>query len=168
MTQKLRAGIIGSGVFGGYHAGKYTASDLVTLTAIYDVNGAAADALAAKHGATGFDALGPFLDAVDIVTIASPAASHFSNASRALAAGKSVLIEKPISQTPGEAQILIKLARENGLTLAIGHQERLVFQAMGLYDLPERPTRIEASRMGAWNIRGSDVSVTMDLLIHDA
>lgn len=168
MSKKLRAGIIGSGVFGGYHAGKYAASDDVDLTAIYDVNNAAAQTLAQKHSASGYSGLDAFLEHVDIVTIASPAASHFGNASRALKAGKSVLIEKPIAQTPGQAQILIDLAKERDLVLAVGHQERLVFQAMGLYDTPEKPTRIEASRMGPWSVRGSDVSVTMDLLIHDA
>jgi predicted dehydrogenase len=77
-------------------------------------------------------------------------------------------VEKPIASTRAEALAVIAAARGGGLTLACGHQERLVFEVMGLLAAPERPTLIEARREGPWSGRGDDVSVTLDLAIHDA
>lgn len=168
MAKTLRAGVIGSGVFGGYHAGKYVAATGADLVAVFDVSAAAAKAGGEKHGVRGYDNLDAFLSAVDIVTIASPAATHFSMAKACLSAGKPILIEKPISHTAAEGQTLVDLAETKNLVLAIGHQERLVFEAMGLFEAPERPIAISGVRMGPWNPRGSDVSVTLDLMVHDA
>ena len=168
MTKTLRAGVIGAGVFGGYHAGKYVAANGADLVAIYDVSLDAAKAGAGKHGVNAYNNLSEFLSAVDIVTIASPAGTHFDMAKACLSTGKHTLIEKPISHTVKEADFLVELADKSGLTLAIGHQERVVFEAMGLFDIAEKPLAISGARMGPWSPRGSDVSVTLDLMVHDA
>lgn len=168
MTSILSAGVMGAGVFGRYHASKYAENVKTTLTAIYDVDLGRAETLAAEFGVKGYDHIPSFLKAVDIVTIASPAATHFGNASRALAAGKSILVEKPLATDIGDAESLILAAARKNVVLAVGHQERVVFEAIGLYDIPEKPTRIVAVRQGAWTGRGADVSVTLDLLVHDA
>lgn len=167
-TKPLKAGVIGAGVFGGYHANKYAQSAQAQLVGVFDIDMGRASITAQNHGAQGFDDLAAFLVAVDIVTIATPAATHFEMAKAALGAGKPVLIEKPIAQTAEQADELIKLAHDKGLVLAVGHQERAVFEAMGLLDIDEVPTRIEAARVGRASERGTDVSVTLDLLIHDA
>jgi predicted dehydrogenase len=78
-----------------------------------------------------------------------------------------VLIEKPLATDADDGALLVKLAAEKNLTLACGHQERLVFEAMGLVGAPERPTRIESVREGPWTGRSADVSVTLDLMVHD-
>jgi len=168
MSKTLRAGVIGSGVFGGYHAGKYVAAQGADLAAVYDVNADAAKAGGMKYNVPGFDNLKYFLSSVDIVTVASPAATHYEMAKACLESGKPVLIEKPIAHTLTEARELTKLAANKNLVLAIGHQERLVFDTMGLFSAPETPMAITASRMGPWSPRGSDVSVTLDLMVHDA
>lgn len=168
MTSKLRAGVIGAGVFGRYHVSKYAENTKAEFIGVYDVNLEKAETLAAEFGGKAFDHLPTFLAAVDIVTVASPAKTHFKNASRAIAAGKSILVEKPLAITVDEAKDLIRAAQFKNIVLAVGHQERLVFEAMGIYDLPEKPMRIVAVRQGPWSERGSDVSVTLDLLIHDA
>ena len=174
MSKILKAGVIGAGVFGGYHAGKYVQSGRAKFIGVYDIDLARACAAAEKHaseppnGARGFDDLSAFLAAVDIVTIASPAQTHFDMASAALKAGKSVLIEKPIAQTLDQANALIALAKARNCVVAVGHQERAVFEAMGLLDIKESPLHISASRLGRVSERGTDVSVTLDLLIHDA
>ncbi len=168
MSKTLRAGVIGAGVFGGYHAGKYADARGADLVAIFDVMPEAAKAGGEARGVPGYDNLDNFLSAVDIVTIASPAATHFDMAKACLSAGKSVLIEKPIAHTAAEGAQLVKLAADKKLIIAIGHQERLVFDAMDLLDTPETPTAITAARMGPWSPRGSDVSVTLDLMVHDA
>src|SRR5690606_23963429 len=92
---------------------------------------------------------------------------HIRAAQAALAAGKHVLVEKPLATDVAEGAALVKLAADNKLILACGHQERLVFEAMGLFDAPERPTRIESVREGPWTGRSADVSVTLDLMVHD-
>ena len=164
----FRAGVAGAGVFGAIHAGKY-ATDLRTrLAAVYDVDFDRARALADTHGASAFDDFDAFLAAIDIATVAAPARAHGDLALRSLAAGKHTLVEKPIAVTLPEAAAVVAMARARGLTLACGHQERLVFEVMGLTAVSETPRLIEARREGPWSGRGVDVSVTLDLAIHDA
>ena len=86
----LRAGVVGAGVFGGYHARKYAELEGVTLTAIFDPDLSRAQALAAKYGAEPHEDLREFLGGIDIVTIATPAVSHYDLAREAIAAGKGV------------------------------------------------------------------------------
>jgi len=168
MTSILNAGVMGAGVFGRYHASKYAENPKTALKAIYDVHLGCAQELAAEFNVEGFDHIPSFLAAVEVVTVASPAETHFENASRAIAAGKSILVEKPLATDVNEAKSLIAAAARKNVVLAVGHQERLVFEAIGLYGLPEKPTRIVAVRQGTWSGRGADVSVTLDLMVHDA
>ena len=163
----MRAGVAGAGVFGGYHAAKYAALDGVRLTAVYDHHPAHARALAERFGAEAFDDMAAFLAAVDLVTVASPADTHAALAAAALAAGRHVYVEKPVATTRAEALALVAAAKAGGLVLACGHQERVVFEAMGLMAVPERPVRIEAVRLGTPSERNRDVSCVPDLMIHD-
>lgn len=163
----LRAGVIGAGVFGGYHCGKYADHADTELVAIFDLDAERAQALADKHGAEALTDLSVFLDRVDVVTIASPGFTHGEMARKVLEAGKPVLVEKPLALTAAEATDLAQLAKDKGLVLACGHQERLVFNAMGLTALDATPRKIKATRQGAFNVRGTDVSVTFDLMVHD-
>lgn len=163
----LKAGVAGAGVFGGHHARKYAAVEGVQVAAIYDHALHHAERLGRPLGAAPFDDFDAFLQAVDVVTIATPADSHASLARRALAAGKPVYVEKPLATTAAEADALVRIADERGLVLACGHQERVVFAAMGLLDLPEPPERIEAVRRGTPSERNRDVSCVLDLMIHD-
>lgn len=167
-TQKiLRAGVVGAGVFGGYHASKYAASPDADFLGVFDPVADHADALCAKHGGRHYDSLTDLIAACDVITVASPAVFHHDAARRALLAGKAVLVEKPLAATAEEARELVQLADLNGVVLRVGHQERFVFEAMGLFgDLP-RISGLEARRMGPAGARNLDVSVTLDLMIHD-
>lgn len=167
MIQDLKAGVVGAGVFGGYHAKKYVELEGVTLVGVYDIDLARAEALAGPLGATGYDDLDAFLAAVDVVTVAAPAVHHAAPALAALKAGKPVYSEKPIAVTPEDADRMVAAAARAGVPLACGHQERVVFQAMGLLDIPEQPLRLEAVRRGTPSDRNLDVSVVLDLMIHD-
>jgi predicted dehydrogenase len=167
MTQQLRAGVVGAGVFGGHHARKYASQPGVTLTAIFDPDPGRGQALAGELGATACTDMTDFLALVDVVTVASPADSHGPAALVALNAGKHVYVEKPLAANLDEAEKLTVAAARKGLVLACGHQERIVFRAMGLMDVPETPLALEAVRRGIWNIRGTDVSCVLDLMIHD-
>lgn len=166
-SSSLRAGVVGAGVFGGYHAKKYVELDGVTLVGVFDIDLARAQALAEPLGAQGFDNMDAFLAAVDVVTVAAPAVHHAEAALKALKAGKPVYCEKPLAVTPEDADRMVAAAAKAGVPLACGHQERVVFQAMGLLDIPEQPLRLEAVRRGVPSDRNLDVSVVLDLMIHD-
>jgi predicted dehydrogenase len=167
MSKILRAGVIGAGVFGGYHAGKYATLPGVALAGVYDHHAVHAEALAAKHGGQVFATEAELIAAVDIVSIATPAIHHATPAIAALAAGKAVYVEKPVATSPQDAARIVKLATANGLVAACGFLERAGLAAMGLFDIPERPTLLEAVRVGLPNPRNLDVSVVLDLMIHD-
>ena len=167
--EKLKAGVAGAGVFGGYHANKYKQAPDVDFIGIYDLDAARAAEAAAKFDVAAFsgDALDDFLAKIQVLTIATPAFAHSGIALKALAAGVHVYSEKPLATLAEDGQAMVDLAAKNGLVLACGHQERAQFEAMGLYDVPERPLRLEAVRNGTASVRNLDVSVVLDLMIHD-
>ncbi len=167
MNDDLRCGVVGAGVFGGHHARQYARLDGSRLTAVFDTHPERAEALAGPLGALAFTELARFLDAVDALSITSPAGSHAATALAALKAGKAVYVEKPLGVTMEEADAVIAAAARAGKPLAVGHQERMVFAAMGLLAIPERPLRLEAARLGPFHGRNTDVSCVLDLMIHD-
>jgi predicted dehydrogenase len=167
MSPPLKAGVAGAGVFGGHHARKYASLPDVELVGVYDRGTGRALTLAEQLGVPGFTDLETFLERVDAVTIAAPAVVHFEMAWAALDAGAHVYVEKPLASTLQGARALVAKAAATDRILAVGHQERAVFAAMGLFDAPERPTRIEAVRRNTHTGRGADVSVVLDLMIHD-
>lgn len=159
--------MIGAGVFGGYHAAKWASFPDVSLTAIHDPDLGRACDLAAKHGAIAQAEAERFFAEVDIVSIASPAGTHAAWALAALKAGKAVYVEKPLATEPGDADAIVAEARKRGLVAACGFLERAAFQAIGLLAAPQAPLRMEATRMGQASMRNLDVSVVLDLMIHD-
>ena len=167
MVESVRGGVIGAGVFGGYHARQYSRLDGVVLSAVYDPHPERAAAVAMPLGGRGFHDLGEFLEAVDVVTVASPATFHAEQALAAIAAGRHVYVEKPIATSVADAQKVLAAARARNLVVACGHQERVVFRAMGLLDIPEQPLRLEALRHGPPSERSQDVSAVLDLMVHD-
>lgn len=164
---KLRAGVVGAGAFGRIHARKYAEDARVAFAGVFDPDDERAQQLADTHGAESFPTLAAMLDVIDVITIASPPSLHGAAVEAALNAGKHVLVEKPLATDAVVGARLVRIATEKKLTLACGHQERLVFDAMGLLSAPERPTRIESVREGPWTGRSADVSVTLDLMVHD-
>ncbi len=167
MSQNLKVGVVGAGVFGGYHAGKCAQHPRIEFIGIYDPSYARAKIGADKHGVKAFRNYAGMLKAVDAVIIAAPASAHGQMASRALEAGRHVLIEKPIAETTDEARRIVDLAACKGLVVQVGHQERFVLKAIGLDKVPERPVKIIAHRRSPYSLRGTDVSVTLDLMTHD-
>jgi predicted dehydrogenase len=164
---KLRAGVIGAGAFGRIHARKYSEDARASFVGVFDPDDERAQPLADTHGARAFPDLDAMMSSVDVVTIASPPSLHGAAVQRALEAGKHVLVEKPLATDAKLGAELVARAAESKLVLACGHQERLVFDAMGLLGAPETPTFIESVREGPWTGRSADVSVTLDLMVHD-
>lgn len=165
----LKVGVAGAGVFGNYHAQKAAASPRADLVGVFDLDGARADAVASEYGARGFDAFSALLDACDAVIVAVPATWHEALVGEALDAGRHVLVEKPLALTAEAARRLAGLAVTNGLVLQVGHQERFVARAMGIFAIEETPIRLESVRAGPppADGRAGDVSVIWDLMIHD-
>lgn len=166
MKKRLQIGLIGAGHFGRYHALKLASSTRVELVGLADPNPARAKEVAWEAGCA-VKPLDDLLSEVQAVVIAAPAEFHYEHAARALKAGKHVLVEKPIAATLEQADELIALAKESGVVLQVGHLERFsaahgaVSQRMG------RPLYIEAVRIASFKPRGTDVSVILDLMIHD-
>lgn len=167
MAESLRGGVIGAGVFGGYHARQYARLDGVVLSAVLDPHPERAAQVAVPLGGRAFHEMAEFLEAVDVVTIASPATFHAEQALAVLAAGKPVYIEKPIATSVADGERIREAAAARGLVVACGHQERVVFRAMGLLDVPEQPLLLEAMRHGPPSERSRDVSAVLDLMVHD-
>jgi predicted dehydrogenase len=167
MSETLRGGVIGAGVFGGYHARQYARLPGVTFAGVFDTHPDRAAKVAMPLGGRAFADLDHLLAEVDVVTVASPATHHADQALAAIAAGKHLYIEKPIATGVAEAEKLRGAATRAGVIVACGHQERVVFQAMGLLDVPEQPLLLEALRHGPPSERSRDVSAVLDLMVHD-
>lgn len=167
MAESLRGGVIGAGVFGTYHARQYARLPGVTLSAVLDTHPDRAAKLAMPLGGRGFHDLSAFLEEVDVVTVASPATFHAEHALAAIAAGKPVYLEKPVAVSLEDAEKVRAAADAKRLVVACGHQERVVFRAMGLLDAPEQPLLLEALRHGPPSERSQDVSAVLDLMVHD-
>ncbi len=167
VAERLKAGVVGAGVFGTFHGRKYAEITEVELVAIIDPDEARASALAAELGATAFTDLAAALPQLDVLTVAAPATHHYGLTKEALEAQKHVLVEKPIALNTDHADELIALANAHGLVLQVGHQERFVFDALGILKREVSPQHIKVRRTGPFSGRAMDTSVIMDLMIHD-
>ena len=164
---KLRAGVIGVGALGRFHAEKYASYKATTLYGVADLDDDRAQGIAEQYGGRPVRDFRDLLGYVDLVSVAVPTEAHFEVARACLEAGVHVLIEKPISRNLQEADALIALAKERGLILAVGHLERFNPAFVELSGLIDRPFFIEAERLGGFKGRGTDVDVVLDLMIHD-
>ncbi|HEX2943487.1 MAG TPA: Gfo/Idh/MocA family oxidoreductase [Rhodopila sp.] len=159
-------GVAGAGHFGRYHALKIAASQRSRLSGIYDPDLERAKTVGWEAGAeaASFEDL---LDRSDAVVIAAPAEAHYDLAAQALRSGKHVLVEKPITATLEQADELAQLAREHRLVLQVGHLERFSAAYRAMAGRVGQPLYIEATRIAPFKPRGTDVSVILDLMIHD-
>jgi len=163
----LRAGVVGTGAFGRHHAAKYAQMDGVKLVAIADPNAETRHAMSTAHNIDTVSDWHDLLGKVDLVSVCSPAVTHAPIVRAFLKSGTHVLVEKPIATTLAEADELIAIAEARGLVLTVGHQERFVFARSGLLDYADTPLEVSCWRTGPWTGRGADVSVVLDLMIHD-
>jgi len=151
---------------GKFHAEKYASLPDCELVAVVDINEAAAKEVAEKHGATALTDYQSLLGEVDAVSIVVPTTLHHKVSRDFLNAGAHVLVEKPITVTVAEADELIAIAKAGNLIFQVGHLERFNPAVLGL-DKEEKPLFIESHRLSPFNPRANDVSVVLDLMIHD-
>lgn len=165
--QKLKLGLIGAGVFGGYHANKLSENLRADFVGVFDPDLARAKALASKHAVKVFTKAKALFETCDAIIVACPATYHGAQAIQALQNDCHVLIEKPIAVALEEAETIANISQTKSLIVQVGHQERFVARAIGLDIVPERPTHIVAIRNTPYSVRGTDTSVTLDLMSHD-
>ena len=163
----LRAGVIGVGHLGQHHARLYAALPDSTLVGVTDQDLGRARTIAERHGAQTFEQVQDLLKTVDVVSVAVPTSGHYEVAKACLEAGKHVLVEKPIAVFPAEADELVDLAKTKGCTLQVGHSERFNPIVPAMWPSIRHPVLIDAQRLGIYSVRGTDVDVVLDLMIHD-
>lgn len=168
MNKKLKIGILGVGHLGKIHLKCIqAASDIFELVGFFDPEDNNAKHVAQSFGVKRFDNLENLISVVDIVDIVTPTLTHFELAQKAIIHRKHIFIEKPVTHTLEEAKSLIKLKKEKGVKIQVGHVERFNPALLALQDKVIQPMFIEAHRLAQFNPRGTDVSVVLDLMIHD-
>lgn len=165
--QTLRTAVIGVGYLGRFHAQKYRELAGSELVAVADSVPEAAQKVAAELGVPAVADYRELLHKVDAVSIVVPTPLHFAVAEAFLEQGVHVLVEKPITETLEQAQALIDLARRKGCVLQVGHLERFNPAIQAAAKVLSTPRFIESHRLAPFKQRGTDVSVVLDLMIHD-
>ena len=164
---KLKVGVIGVGHLGEYHVQKYKAMSNVTLVGVVDNDPDRADEIARRYDVKAYDGHEKILEKVDAVSLAVPTEMHFEVAKDILSKGIHLLIEKPITYELDPADTMVNMAREKGLVFQVGLVERFNPAVVKMESLLDRPVFIESHRMNEFTIRGIDVDVVLDLMIHD-
>ena len=163
----LKIGIFGVGHLGKFHISNWQTIANVSIVGFYDPNDTNAEEAIKKFGLKRFEDMYSLLDAVDAVDIITPTQFHFPVCEAALRKSKHVFVEKPLANNMDEARQLIKLVGEAKVKFQVGHVERFnpAFQALKNKEL--NPMFIEVHRLAQFNPRGTEVSVILDLMIHD-
>ena len=163
----LKAGVLGAGHLGKIHLRLLNQSDKYELVGFYDADEINAKKVEAEFGYAYFDSIEALVDAVDIVDIVTPTLSHYDCAKQAIAKGKHIFIEKPITNTVEEAEHIRNLLAEHDIRGQVGHVERFNPAFIAIKDQIKHPMFIETHRLAEFNPRGTDVPVVLDLMIHD-
>jgi len=167
MTEFIRAGIVGVGSIGKNHARIYSELPGVKFAAVLDTNREAAEAISREHGVPVATTLSEFASMVDAATVSTPTPDHHEIGKFLLHEGKHLLIEKPITETPEQALELVKLAKDRGVVLQVGHVERFNPVLSALEQRLTKPRVIEAHRLSPYPFRSVEIGVVLDLMIHD-
>jgi predicted dehydrogenase len=167
MKNPLRIGIVGVGSIGRNHARIYSELSGAQFSAIFDTNRATANEVAEQYRVQAAGSLEEFTDLVDVATVATPTSSHYEIGKHLISHGKSVLIEKPITEKPDQAEELVRLAKQQSVVLQVGHIERFNPVLSALEQRLARPRFIEAHRLSPYPFRSLEIGAVLDLMIHD-
>ena len=165
--EKVRVGVVGVGHLGRFHAQNYAQIAAADLIGVYDVDSETAQRVASEFGCDSFSDQGELLKQVDAVSVAVPTDLHFDVGRVVIEGGVHCLMEKPIAQDLKQADGLIRLAEEKGCILQVGHVERFNPAFRALEGVSLRPRFVDAQRLAPYTPRGTEVSVVLDLMIHD-
>lgn len=163
----LKAGVLGAGHLGKIHLKLLNQSSRYELIGFYDADTKASAAIRKEFGYKSFPSMEALIEACDVVDVVTPTVSHFDCAQKVITAGKHLFIEKPITQTVEEAHKLLTLAKKHGVKGQVGHVERFNPAFKAVKHMIDNPMFVESHRLAEFNPRGTDVSVVLDLMIHD-
>jgi predicted dehydrogenase len=163
----LRTAVVGVGYLGRFHAQKYSQLEGSQLVAVADANAEAATRVAQELNVEAVTDYRELFGRVDAISIAVPTPLHHTIACAALERGIHVLVEKPIATTVTEAKDMVATARKNGCVLQVGHLERFNPAIVAAVQRMTTPRFVESHRLAPFKQRGTDVSVVLDLMIHD-
>jgi len=163
----LKVGVFGVGHLGKFHLNNWKEIPGVELIGFYDPDDTNANDVITKYGLKRFEEATALLNEIDAADIVAPTHHHFHLCENAIKKGKHVFVEKPLAQTMDEAQALVKLVKESNVKLQVGHVERFNPAFLAVKDLKLNPMFIEVHRLAQFNPRGTEVSVILDLMIHD-
>lgn len=166
---KIRTAVIGVGYLGKFHTEKYALLPNTELVAVVDTDLELGAAIGLKHQVKAISNYRDLIGKVDAVSIAAPTQQHYEIAKTCLENNIHVLLEKPITVTTDEAQELITIAKKNKCVLQVGHLERFNAAVVALINegILLKPYFIESNRIAPFKLRGADVNVVLDLMIHD-
>ena len=163
----LNVGVFGVGHLGKYHLNNWREIQGIKLIGFFDPNNDIAKEVAAEYGLKRFLDEDKLFDACDIIDVVVPTDRHYEVCMRALRKGKHVFVEKPLAHTMEEAKALVGMVREANVKLQVGHVERFNPAYLAIKNIPINPMFIEVHRLAQFNPRGTEVSVILDLMIHD-
>ena len=163
----LKAGVLGAGHLGKIHLKLLQQSTKYELVGFFDASKEASDKIVDEFGYKSFSSMEKLIDASDMVVVVTPTSKHFECAEKVINAGKHLFIEKPITQTVAEAEQIRDLAKQKKVRGQVGQVERFNPAFMAIKDKISNPMFIETHRLSEFNPRGTDVSVVLDLMIHD-
>jgi predicted dehydrogenase len=164
----LKIGVLGTGHLGKIHLKCIQlAKEAYELIGFYDPDDTAAKQAEEQYQIQRWTDMDALIAAADVIDIVTPTTTHFELAKRVIEQGKHLFIEKPLTNTMEEAKALLQMAQEKGVKVQVGHVERFNPALLALGDQPLKPMFIEAHRLAVFNPRGTDVSVILDLMIHD-
>ena len=163
----IKIGVVGAGHLGKIHLKLLNSSKRFQLMGFYDTDLKISKELSDKEGYRCFSNLDNLLDNVEAIDIISPTITHYQIAKQAILSNKHVFIEKPITNNVDHAKDIIKLSRKNNIIGQVGHVERFNPAYVAAFNHIKDPMFIESHRLSDFNPRGTDVSVIMDLMIHD-
>lgn len=163
----LKIGVLGAGHLGKIHLRLLKEIENYQLVGFHDPDHENARAVQSELGIIAFGNMDELIDAVDVIDIVTPTIFHYDCAVRAIKKGKHVFIEKPLTNTPEEAKNLISLSKEADVKVQVGHVERFNPAFLAARPYCNQPMFIETHRLALFNPRGTDVSVVLDLMIHD-
>ena len=163
----LKVGVVGCGHLGKIHSKLLSQSENYSLIGIYDKDNEQSNRVSSEFKCTSFESFESLLDSVDVIDIVAPTPFHFNYAKQAINKNKHVFIEKPVCTTSKESEELIKLGDLKKVKIQVGHVERFNPAFTKVESEISKPMFIESHRLAKFNPRGTDVSVVLDLMIHD-